>query len=106
MIYILASLGVVEGDDHGNFAPEGHTTRAETAVILHRSEVKEVRKDVPDAVLHLMHTNDTHAKVETAPKRITAVKEVRAEKPDAYLLMQEMYSLEHYISMNFKDKQI
>ena len=33
-----------------------------------------------------MHTNDTHANVETAPKRITAIKEIRAEKPDAVLI--------------------
>ena len=39
-----------------------------------------------DFTLSLMHTNDTHAKVETAPKRITAIKEIRAEKPDAVLV--------------------
>ena len=32
--------------------------------------------------LSIMHTNDTHAKVENAPKRITAIKEVRAQKPE------------------------
>ena len=36
--------------------------------------------------LSIMHTNDTHAKVETAPKRITAIKEIRAEKPEAVLI--------------------
>ena len=33
-----------------------------------------------------MHTNDTHAKVETAPQRITAINEIRAEKPEAVLI--------------------
>ncbi len=33
-----------------------------------------------------MHTNDTHAHVETAAKRVTAVKEVRADNPDALLI--------------------
>ena len=33
-----------------------------------------------------MHFNDTHAHLDNAAKRVTAVKEVRAEKPDALLL--------------------
>ncbi|MEH6941688.1 bifunctional metallophosphatase/5'-nucleotidase [Bacillus sp. JJ722] len=33
-----------------------------------------------------MHTNDTHANVQNAPKRVTAVKEVRASKPNAVLV--------------------
>lgn len=36
--------------------------------------------------LSLMHTNDTHAKVETAPKRITAIKQQREKNPDAVLV--------------------
>jgi 5'-nucleotidase / UDP-sugar diphosphatase len=36
--------------------------------------------------LSLMHTNDTHAHLDNVAKRITAIKEVRAEKPDALLL--------------------
>ncbi|QUG40562.1 choice-of-anchor I family protein [Psychrobacillus sp. INOP01] len=36
--------------------------------------------------LTLMHTNDTHAKVETAPKRITAIKNERAQNPSAVLV--------------------
>ncbi|MER2170524.1 MAG: choice-of-anchor I family protein [Psychrobacillus psychrodurans] len=36
--------------------------------------------------LTLLHTNDTHAKVETAPKRITAIKKERAENPKAVLV--------------------
>ena len=33
-----------------------------------------------------MHTNDTHANLDNVAKRVTAVKEVRAEKPNALLL--------------------
>ena len=33
-----------------------------------------------------MHSNDTHARTDMAPKRATAVKEVRAENPDALLI--------------------
>ncbi len=36
--------------------------------------------------LSIMHTNDTHASLDNAAKTVTAVKEVRAEKPDALLL--------------------
>ena len=36
--------------------------------------------------LSIMHVNDTHANMDKAPKRVTAVKEVRTQKPDALLL--------------------
>ena len=36
--------------------------------------------------LSLMHTNDTHANLDNVAKRVTAVKEVRAKKPDSLLL--------------------
>ncbi|MGB3261605.1 5'-nucleotidase C-terminal domain-containing protein [Paenisporosarcina sp.] len=36
--------------------------------------------------LSLMHTNDTHARLDNAAKRLTAIKEIRAAKPDALLL--------------------
>ena len=45
-IEILSSLGVVEGTD-GKFNPADNVTRAETAAFVHRTEVKDERKDVP-----------------------------------------------------------
>ncbi|WP_233713598.1 5'-nucleotidase C-terminal domain-containing protein [Lederbergia citri] len=36
--------------------------------------------------LTVMHTNDTHAALDNMPKTVTAVKDVRAEKPDSLLL--------------------
>jgi 5'-nucleotidase / UDP-sugar diphosphatase len=36
--------------------------------------------------LSLMHTNDTHAHLDSAPKLVTAVKEARIENPNALLL--------------------
>jgi 5'-nucleotidase / UDP-sugar diphosphatase len=36
--------------------------------------------------LSLMHTNDSHARLDNVAKKVTAVKEVRAAKPDALLL--------------------
>ena len=59
-----------------------------------------------DFSLSLMHVNDTHANTDKAPKLVTAIKEVRAKNPSALLMMQGMYSLVLYISMNSKDKQI
>ncbi|WP_338751886.1 5'-nucleotidase C-terminal domain-containing protein [Bacillus sp. FJAT-52991] len=40
----------------------------------------------PNFTLSLMHTNDTHANLENAPKKMTAIKEVRAQKPNALLV--------------------
>ncbi|MDL4840373.1 bifunctional metallophosphatase/5'-nucleotidase [Aquibacillus rhizosphaerae] len=39
-----------------------------------------------DFSLTIMHMNDTHAHVEPLPKMLTAIKEVRTEKPDSLLL--------------------
>ncbi|MFJ5769080.1 5'-nucleotidase C-terminal domain-containing protein [Psychrobacillus sp. NPDC093180] len=39
-----------------------------------------------DFSLSLMHVNDTHANTQKAPQRLTAIKEVRAEKPSALLI--------------------
>ena len=36
--------------------------------------------------LSLMHTNDTHAHLDNVAKKVTAVKEVRAQKPQALLI--------------------
>ncbi|WP_260871664.1 5'-nucleotidase C-terminal domain-containing protein [Bacillus sp. X1(2014)] len=36
--------------------------------------------------LNLMHTNDTHANIDNVAKKMTAIKSVRATKPDALLL--------------------
>ncbi|WP_246880648.1 bifunctional UDP-sugar hydrolase/5'-nucleotidase [Sporosarcina sp. 6E9] len=72
-------------------------------VIIERNNVSEIRgagnvqqieyvKGAnPDAIkfpfdLSIMHTNDTHGHLDNVAKRVTAVKEVRAEKPNALLL--------------------
>ena len=44
-------------------------------------------KDVSDNFeLSIMHTNDTHANLDRVAKKATAIKEVRAEKPNALLI--------------------
>lgn len=47
---------------------------------------KEIKKKEPNFNLSIMHINDTHARLDNVAKRVTAVKEVRAAKPDALLL--------------------
>ncbi len=42
--------------------------------------------NVKKFTLNVMHTNDTHANIDNAAKKMTAIKSVRAEKPDALLL--------------------
>lgn len=39
-----------------------------------------------DFTLSIMHVNDTHARTDQAPKRLTAIKEVRAVNPSALLI--------------------
>jgi 5'-nucleotidase / UDP-sugar diphosphatase len=52
------------------------------------AETNKVVKKPKDPTfnLSLMHTNDTHAHLDNVAQRITAIKEVRAEKPSALLL--------------------
>lgn len=49
--------------------------------------VKDAKKqDKKSFTLSLMHTNDTHAHLDNVAKKVTAVKEVRAQKPQALLI--------------------
>lgn len=49
--------------------------------------VKDAKKqDKKTFTLSLMHTNDTHAHLDNVAKKVTAVKEVRAQKPQALLI--------------------
>ena len=54
-------------------------------------QIEYVKGANPDTIkfpfdLSIMHTNDTHGNLANIAKRVTAVKEVRAEKPNALLL--------------------
>lgn len=61
-----------------------------TATASYTHKGRTVTLDVPYEVtgyeLSVMHTNDTHAALKYAPNRATAVKQVRAENPDALLI--------------------
>ncbi|MTH54963.1 hypothetical protein GKZ89_16290 [Bacillus mangrovi] len=55
-----------------------------------KSEMKSIKealkKPLENFDLSILHSNDTHANVEKAPKRITAIKELRNEKENSLLL--------------------
>ncbi|QCR32601.1 5'-nucleotidase C-terminal domain-containing protein [Lysinibacillus sp. SGAir0095] len=81
-IKALYDFGITVGTSKTTFAPNNNVTRGQAASFLYRA------LEVYDSTftLSLMHSNDTHSAVDKAPKRATAVKEVRAKNPDALLL--------------------
>lgn len=61
--------------------------KKENLIVLDKNgEPKEVEIVLLPFKLSIMHTNDTHASLDGIAKTVTAVKEVRAQKPDALLL--------------------
>ena len=60
------------------------------ATATYTNRGKTITLEVPYTVegykLSIMHTNDTHAALDLAPKRATAIKQIRAEKPDSLLI--------------------
>ncbi|OXT15091.1 hypothetical protein B9K06_23070 [Bacillus sp. OG2] len=83
-VKILAQNGITTGKEDGSFDPKSAVNRATFATFLYRAILNSIEDD--NFVLSLMHTNDVHSRMETAPKRVTAIKEIRAENPDALLL--------------------
>lgn len=82
-VQALAANGVTKGVTATEFGVNLKAKRGDFAIFLHKAaQVKEV--EVFD--LSLMHTNDTHANLDNAAKRATAIKEERAENPDALLV--------------------
>lgn len=84
-IKALYDHGIATGTTNKTFSPEKNVTRGQAAAFISRA------LDIPghsndSFELMIMHTNDTHSAVEMAPKRATAVKEVRTENPEALLL--------------------
>lgn len=81
-VLVLAQNGLTTGVGNGLYAPDSPVTRAEFATFLYRAlEAKDENFN-----LSLMHTNDTHANVAKVAKRATAIKEVRAAKPNSLLI--------------------
>lgn len=82
-VKLLAQNGITLGNPDGSFDPKAPVTRASFAVFLERALENEASSGYE---LSLMHTNDTHANLDKVPKRTTAIKEVRAQKPNALLI--------------------
>lgn len=80
-IKILYNKGITNGTSNVTFLPALTLTRIQLAKMLVLAEQKQEKYD-----LTVMHTNDTHARVEMAPQRLTAVNEVRTLKPNSLLL--------------------
>lgn len=79
----LVDNGITFGKTSTKFGANDAVTRGEAALFLHRTALKMM-----DGVysLSVMHLNDTHARLDSAAKQVTAVKEYRAENPDSLLL--------------------
>lgn len=65
--------------------PSASTLPAITELIAYLEKLNASIGNV-DFTLSIMHTNDTHAHTDQAPKRLTAIKEVRAIQPSALLI--------------------
>ncbi|SNX67218.1 5'-nucleotidase/2',3'-cyclic-nucleotide 2'-phosphodiesterase/3'-nucleotidase/5'-nucleotidase [Bacillus oleivorans] len=83
-VEILAQNGIITKEELDSFEPKASVSRAEFAVYLYRTLVFVEEKGTFE--LSIMHTNDTHAHLDKVAKRVTAVNEIRAKKPDALLL--------------------
>lgn len=82
-VQILAQNKITVGKGDGSFDPQAPVTRAEFAVFLEKA-LQTLEKNTFE--LSIMHTNDTHANLDKVAKRTTAIKEVRAKKPNSLLI--------------------
>lgn len=81
----LYDNGVTTGTSNTTYSPDGTVTREQAALFIYRAlNVSPQTKAAFE--LKIMHSNDTHSRVEQAAKRAQAVKDVRAKNPDALLL--------------------
>ncbi|MDF1511314.1 5'-nucleotidase C-terminal domain-containing protein [Robertmurraya sp. DFI.2.37] len=78
----LVANNISVGFSPTNFGTGQAAKRGDYALLLHKASQLEM----DGFALTIMHTNDTHAHLENAAKRATAIKEVRAENEDALLL--------------------
>ncbi|MFJ8235946.1 5'-nucleotidase C-terminal domain-containing protein [Ureibacillus sp. NPDC094379] len=82
----LYDHNITKGTSNTKFSPNASVTRGQAATFIFKALQTKENVDVDTFNLTLMHSNDTHGRVEMAPKRATAVKEVRAKNPNALLL--------------------
>ena len=77
----LVKAGITNGKTDTQFGASAAVKRGELALFLDRAKENFGFFD-----LTVMHTNDTHAYLDTAPFRATAIKEIRAENKNNILL--------------------
>lgn len=86
----VGDIAVPEGSDEENIVDGGKSNSSSGGSNNDTDDDDDDDNDnvTPDKnyTLSLMHTNDTHASLDNAAKTVTAVKSVRAEKPNALLL--------------------
>lgn len=81
--FVDVKWGSVDTSKEGVQMVNGTFTRNKTTISV---KAQVTVKPMTTFKLNIMHTNDTHGRVEMFPKRMTAIKEYRAEHPDALLL--------------------
>ncbi|WP_394218236.1 5'-nucleotidase C-terminal domain-containing protein [Halobacillus trueperi] len=86
----LYAHGLVSGLSETQFGPDYKIKRGDFAWLLATTDYKFGNKlpkpEKENFELSLMHTNDTHGHLDDVARRVTAVEEVREEKPEALLL--------------------
>ncbi len=84
-VQMLVANEISNGVSTSKFGIEQSAKRGDYAIFLYKAVLALLDQETAFS-LSLMHTNDTHGHIEDIAKRATAIKEVRAEKPDALLL--------------------
>ena len=86
----LVKAGIASGKTATQFAPDAAITRGELALFLHRADKYRPADNQtggePTFDLTIMHFNDTHAHLDNAAKRVTAVNEIRSTRDNTLLL--------------------
>ncbi|WP_406944953.1 5'-nucleotidase C-terminal domain-containing protein [Halobacillus sp. SY10] len=86
----LYAHGLVSGLSETQFGPDYKIKRGDFAWLLATTDYKFGNKlpkpEKENFELSLMHTNDTHGHLDDVARRVTAVEDVREEKPEALLL--------------------
>ncbi len=81
--FVNVNWGQVDTSKEGVQTVTGTYTRNKTTITI---EAQVNVKPMKTFKVNIMHTNDTHGRVEAFPKRMTVIKEYRATHPDALLL--------------------
>lgn len=76
----LVNYEITKGISEKQFGITNPAKRGDFAIFLHKAH------SAPDFKLNVIHTNDTHANIENAPRKITAIKQTKATNSNHILL--------------------